>query len=91
MCATEREIIVWLKDGKYRIKILKLLNIESLLPSEIAQNLQTHRSTISRTLKQLKKEGLVDRVSSVSRTKEYYITEKGKKILSIINSKHQKQ
>ena len=77
----EREIIVWLKDGKYRKAILRLLNDSALLSSEIAEKLKTHRSSTSRLLKKLKFYGLIESVSSSSRTVEYNLTEKGKKYL----------
>ncbi|MEM4336863.1 MAG: ArsR family transcriptional regulator [Candidatus Woesearchaeota archaeon] len=77
----EREIIVWLKDGKYRVKILKLLEKGPLLSSEIAGNLMTHRSSTSRVLNKLKGYGLIESVPSKSRTIEYNITEKGRKAL----------
>lgn len=77
----EREIIVWLKDGKYRVKILKLLENNPLLSSEIAEQLKTHRSSTSRVLHKLKDYGLIESVSSSSRTIEYNITDKGKRTL----------
>jgi len=77
----EREIIVWLKDGKYRVKILKILENTPLLSSEVAEQLKTHRSSTSRVLNKLKEYGLIESVSSSSRTIEYNITEKGKRIL----------
>lgn len=77
----EREVIVWLKDGKYRINILRLLEKGPLLSSEIAENLKTHRSSTSRVLNKLKDYGLIESIHSESRTIEYHITEKGKKAL----------
>ena len=78
---TEREVVVWLKDGKYRVKILKILEKGPLLSSEIAESLKTHRSSTSRVLNKLKDYNLIESISSKSRTIEYSITEKGKKIL----------
>ena len=84
----EREIIVWLKDGKYRKTILRLLDSGNLLSSEIAEKLKTHRSSTSRLLKKLKLYGLVASISSSSRTVEYSLTEKGKKYLGYFNKKN---
>ena len=83
----EREIIVWLKDGKYRKTILRLLDNEALLSSEIAEKIKTHRSSTSRLLKKLKSYGLIGSTSSSSRTVEYSLTEKGKKYLIYFNKK----
>lgn len=74
-------LINWLKDGKYRIRILEKLKIKPHLPSELANLLDTNRSSISRTLNQLKKKELVIPLKSGSRTITYMISEKGIKIM----------
>ena len=75
------EIITWLKDGKYRIKILKLLNKQIMIPSEIADKLNLNRASVSRILKQLKEKELVKSTSAGSRTISYEISKKGIEIL----------
>ena len=77
----ERGLVVWLKDGKYRVKILKILENNPLLSSEIAERLKIHRSSTSRVLNKLKGYGLIESTSSKSRTVEYHITEIGERIL----------
>ena len=75
------DLIGFLKDGKYRIKILKELNKSPLLPSELSKKLNLHRASISRILKVLKEKNLITFSSNKSRTVVYTISEKGKKIL----------
>ena len=77
----ELEVVGFLKDGKYRIQILKELNKTPLLPSEIAEKLGLHRSSVSRILNDMKKWDLIKSASKNSRTIIYSITKKGKKNL----------
>lgn len=74
------KIVNWLKDSKYRIQLLKLLNLKPHLPSEIATKLDTDRSTISRILQGLKKKELVIGIQDGSRTITYILSEKGRDI-----------
>lgn len=74
-------LIVFLKDGKYRIEILKLLSKQHYLPSELATKLNINRASISRILKDLKDKELIISSSNNSRTIIYSITDLGKKIL----------
>jgi predicted transcriptional regulator len=77
-------LIVWVKDGEYRLKVLKNLEKENLLPSEIAAKINTHRSCTSRILKDLHDKDLVTYTESGSRTRLYNISEKGKLILKML-------
>ena len=74
----KNQLIVWIKDGNYRIKILKVLRKEKLLSGEIAERINNHRSTTSRILKNLITKGLITCVKSNSRTRLYTITTKGR-------------
>lgn len=71
------ERVAFLKDGKYRIAILKELSGSPKLPSEIAFKLNISRASISRILKSLKEKGMVESHSEDSRTIVYSISKEG--------------
>lgn len=75
------ELLNWVKDGKYRIKILELLEQKPLLSSEIASELKINRSSTSRILKSMVDRNLVSFVTSGSRTRSYVISDTGRTIL----------
>ncbi|MBI2557844.1 winged helix-turn-helix transcriptional regulator [Candidatus Woesearchaeota archaeon] len=77
-------ILTWLKDGKYRVKVLKLLKSKTFLPSELAKELDLNRASISRILKQMKEKKLIDSISAGSRTVSYRISEKGKQAMKFL-------
>lgn len=83
----ELELLGYIKDGKYRLKTLKLLNNSPSLPSELADKLNVSRSSMSRILRNLKGKMLITSSKSSSRTLIYSITDKGKKLLSEIDEK----
>lgn len=76
------ELINWLKDGNYRIPILKLLENKNCLSSELAKHFGVNRASMSRILKVLEKKELVESISSGSRTVTYVITKKGKNVIT---------
>jgi len=78
------ELINWLKDGKYRIRILRALSRRSMLPSELADSLAINRSSVSRLLAGLRKRGLINAVTSGSRTVTYELTERGMEVAKIL-------
>jgi DNA-binding MarR family transcriptional regulator len=71
------ETLAFLKDGKYRIAVLKELSESPKLPSEIAYKLNISRVSISRILKTLKEKGMVESHSKDSRAIVYSITNEG--------------
>ncbi len=71
------EIIAFLKDGKYRIAVLKELSESPKLPSEIAFKLKINRASVSRILRALMEKGMVESHSNDSRAIIYSITEEG--------------
>ena len=75
-------LVNWLKDGKYRIQVLRLLQDKNYLSSEIAEKLNVNRASMSRILRVLKKKGLVKSISEGSRTVTYLITKKGEEALN---------
>ena len=52
--------IGFLKDGKYRLKILKEISIAPQLPSELADKLNLKRESVSRILRDLKEKNMMD-------------------------------
>lgn len=78
-------LFTWVKDGKYRLKTLELLQSKPLLPSELASILNINRSSMSRILKDLKEKNLVMTFSNNSRTTTYTITSEGEDILLFFN------
>ena len=78
------ELINWIKDGKYRINTLELLNSRPLLSSELASKLDINRASMSRILRGLKERELVSPISNNSRTVTYTITKKGKELLKTV-------
>jgi len=81
------DLIGFLKDGKYRLKVLEELEKRPLLPSELAEILDINRASISRVLKNLREKELVNSTSNNTRTILYSISETGKKIIGIINDR----
>ena len=75
------ETLAFLKDGKYRVAILKELTNSPKLPSEIAFNLEINRASVSRILRIMKEKGMVQSHSGEGRVVLYTITEEGKNAL----------
>ncbi len=75
------EQLNWVKGGKYRALILKLLAESPMLPSEIASSLEVARASVSRILRGMEREGLVAKTRSRTRTITYYLTDDAKAIL----------
>ncbi|MBA7606119.1 hypothetical protein ES703_13258 [subsurface metagenome] len=82
----DRRLMAWLKDGPYRVSILKILRDAPMLSSELANKIQTHRSSTSRVLKKLKEKNLINGASRNSRTVEYSLTPKGRIYLERLTS-----
>ena len=75
------ELKNWLQSGKYRIDVLRRLYKNPSLPSELAKDLKIHRSSIARILNDLIEEALISKTTRSAKTKTYFLTDKGKKIL----------
>ena len=80
------ELIAWVKDGPYRLKILLALEQRSYLPSELANKFEINRASVSRIMKNLKGKNLVIPTRSGSRTCSYSTTDLGKKLMSKIKN-----
>ena len=75
-------LLGYLKDGKYRLKTLELLNESPYISSELAEKLDINRASMSRILRSLKEKQLVEPSTNNSRTVVYCITEKGKNAMT---------
>ncbi len=75
------ELINWLKSGKYRIEVLQLLIKNPSIPSELAKELNIHRSSITRILNDLLNEKLISKTTRSTKTTTYFLTDKGEKIV----------
>lgn len=75
------DLISFLKDGEYRIKVLEFIGNSPMLPSELAKSLNINRASVSRILKSLKEKGLITSTSGNTRTILYSISNLGKKYL----------
>ena len=71
----------WLFSGTYRIEVLKILSKKPNIPSEIAKELEIHRSSITRILNDLVSEGLISKTNKSAKTTTYFLTERGETIL----------
>ena len=78
------ELVTWVKDGPYRLRVLQLLSKKSYLPSELADELDVHRASMSRILSDLKEKNLISGVSCESRTVLYSITVTGLEVLKTL-------
>ena len=81
-------LINWLHDGIYRIKVLKVLKSSPNFPKNVAKSLKIHKSSLSRILNDLHEKGLINKVTSSSRTITYVITPLGEEILKKIDKKN---
>jgi len=78
------ELIGFIKDGKYRIKVLSELSKRPLLSSELANILNINRASMSRILTVMKEKGIIKSNSNSSRTVLYEITKLGQELLEEI-------
>jgi DNA-binding transcriptional ArsR family regulator len=77
-------LLGFIKASKYRILILSLLNEKLYIPCELAVELKTSQSQVSRTLKELLKNGLVTcNTPTRNKGKLYGISDIGVKLLEL--------
>lgn len=69
--------------SKYRAKVMKTLDGEVKIPSQIAKDTEILQNHLSNTLKQLKEHELVECVNpEVRKGRLYRLTDKGEKIVN---------
>lgn len=75
------EEIDYVNRFQYRLKVMKSLDGEVKIPSEIAKDTEIFQNHISNTLKQLKEHELIECINpEVRKGKLYRLTNKGKNI-----------
>ena len=79
------ELVSFVSRGKIRKEVLRVLD-KPITPTELANKIKTHRSTVSRTVLELEEKGLVECITPNEKMGRFYqITAKGKKIIGIVN------
>jgi len=78
--------ISYVMSGRLRFKILILLKNSKKTPSDLKNEIGTHFSNISKTLKELEKYELIKCLTPDRKKMKFYsLTEKGNKIINEIN------
>lgn len=78
--------ISYIKISKYRTEVMKSLDGEVLIPTQIARNLDIRTNHISKVLTDLKAHGLVECINpEVRKGKLYRLTDKGNEVVKNIN------
>ncbi|MFA6333537.1 MAG: hypothetical protein WCX22_11325 [Methanoregula sp.] len=81
------KLVSFVGRGSVRRKVLKAL-IKPNSPTELAKQLDSERSTISRAILELTEKGLVECLTPDERMGRYYrTTEIGKKVVAVIEGK----
>lgn len=79
------ELVGFVKISDYRTKVLKLIDNDMKMPSEIGKELNVRTNHISTVLTDLKKQGLVICVNNnVRKGRLYKNTDLGKKVLEYL-------
>lgn len=79
------ELVGFVKISDYRTKVLKLIDNDIKMPSEIGKELNIRTNHISTVLTDLKKQGLVICVNNnVRKGRLYKNTDLGKKVLEYL-------
>lgn len=80
------EEIDYVNRSQYRLKVMKSLDGEVKIPSEIAKDAEIFQNHISNTLGQLKEHKLIECINpEVKRGRLYRLTDKGERIIKKIN------
>ena len=78
--------ISYIKISSYRTKVIKTLEDDVLMPSQIARNSDLRQNHISNVLNQLKEHELVECINpEVRKGRLYRLTDKGEKLVKNLN------
>ncbi|MBE6507924.1 MAG: ArsR family transcriptional regulator [Methanobrevibacter sp.] len=78
-----KEEIDYVNRSQYRLKVMKSLEGEVKIPSEIANDAEIFQNHISNTLRQLKEHNLVECINpEVKKGRLYRLTDKGEEIVN---------
>ena len=81
-----REEIDYVNRSQYRLKVIKSLNGNVKIPSEIANDTEIFQDHISNTLRQLKEHELIECINpEVRKGRLYRLTDKGEEVSKNIN------
>lgn len=84
----EWEKVGLVKASRHRQNILRALSKSSATPKEIAVDLRIHLSQVTRSLREMEEHSIVECLTpKLRKGRMYAITEKGKEILKIVNSR----
>ena len=80
------EEIDYVNRSQYRLKVMKSLDGEVKIPSEIANDTEIFQNHISNTLRQLKEHELIECINpEVRKGRLYRLTDKGNELVKNIN------
>lgn len=78
--------INYVKRSQYRLKVMKSLDGEAKIPSEIASDTEIYQNHISNVLKQLNEHELIECINpEVRKGRLYRLTDKGEKVSEYFN------
>ncbi len=78
--------INYVKRSQYRLKVMKSLDGEAKIPSEIARDTEIYQNHISNVLKQLNEHELIECINpEVRKGRLYRLTDKGEKVSEYFN------
>ena len=81
--------ISYVKISTYRTKVLKSLDDEVKIPSQIAKDSEIRQNHISKVLAELKAHELVECINpEVRKGRLYRLTDKGEKVTKNLTNKH---
>ena len=84
--------ISYVNISKYRAKVMKSLDGEVLIPSQIARNSGIRTNHISKVLSELKSKEIVECINEEARKGRLYrLTDTGKDVLETIKEKESKE
>lgn len=78
--------INYVKRSQYRLKVMKSLDGEAKIPSEIARDTEIYQNHISNVLKQLNEHEFIECINpEVRKGRLYRLTDKGEKVSEYFN------
>ena len=78
-----KQDIDYVKNSQYRTKVMKSLDGEVKMPSEIANDAEIFQNHISNTLRQLREHQLIECINpEVRKGRLYRLTDKGEEIVN---------
>lgn len=77
--------IDYVKRSQYRFKVVKSLDNDAKMPSQIARDTEIFQNHISNVLRQLREHEIIECVNpEVKQGRMYIITEKGERVLGLL-------